>query len=118
MYGDLPLGLNQRKQASPSLQLTFMGPKLYVNQHGYEPIDKPERGYFESVKWSIFSCVYTTPMQYNRSHFDDTTAIVTKAWFEVKIVGMRKILFLRLGFSIVAFAKIHQFEWDGPVTLS
>lgn len=31
MYSDLPLGLRHRKQVSPSLQLTFMGPKLYVN---------------------------------------------------------------------------------------
>ncbi|MBA0598784.1 hypothetical protein Gorai_008530, partial [Gossypium raimondii] len=31
VYGDLPLGLKRRKQALPSLQFTFMGPKLYVN---------------------------------------------------------------------------------------
>lgn len=31
MYGDLPLGLRHRKQASPSLQFTFLGPRLYVN---------------------------------------------------------------------------------------
>jgi hypothetical protein len=31
MYGDLPLGLRHRKHASPSLQFTFMGPRLYVN---------------------------------------------------------------------------------------
>ncbi|PPS13446.1 hypothetical protein GOBAR_AA07159 [Gossypium barbadense] len=31
VYSDLPLGLKHRKQSSPSLQFTFMGPKLYVN---------------------------------------------------------------------------------------
>ncbi|TYG66313.1 hypothetical protein ES288_D06G257800v1 [Gossypium darwinii] len=163
VYGDLPLGLKRRKQALPSLQFTFMGPKLYVNtvpvdtgnrpvtgirlylegkkndhlaihlqhlstlptilqlsdDHNYEPNDEPlGRGYFEPVKWSIFSHVYTAPIQYNGSHFDDTAAIVTKAWFEVKSVGMRKVLFLRLGFSMVSFSKIRRSEWDGPSTLS
>lgn len=31
MYGDLPLGLRHRKQVSPSLQFSLMGPRLYVN---------------------------------------------------------------------------------------
>ncbi|XVF40452.1 hypothetical protein PTKIN_Ptkin01aG0114700 [Pterospermum kingtungense] len=162
IYGDLPLGLKRRKQASPSLQFTFMGPKLYVNtmpvdtgnrpvtgirlylegkksdhlaihlqhlstfpmilqlsdDHSYEPIDEPERGYLEPVKWSIFSHVCTAPVQYNGSRLDDTASIVTKAWFEVKVVGMRKVLFLRLGFSMVTFAKIRRSEWDGPTTMS
>ena len=30
-YGDLPLGPRRKKQASPALQFTFMGPKLYIN---------------------------------------------------------------------------------------
>lgn len=30
-YGDLPLAPRRKKQASPSLQFTLMGPKLYVN---------------------------------------------------------------------------------------
>ncbi|KAL4332026.1 hypothetical protein GQ457_07G029180 [Hibiscus cannabinus] len=162
VYCDLPLGLKRRKQASPSLQFTFMGPKLYVNtarvdtgtrpvtgirlylegkksdhlaihlqhlstlpttfqlsdEHSYESIDEPERGYLEPVKWSIFSHVCTAPVQYNGSQFDDIAPIVTKAWFEVKIVGMRKVLFLRLGFSIVASARIRRSEWDGPSTQS
>ncbi|KAK8642106.1 hypothetical protein V6N13_011466 [Hibiscus sabdariffa] len=162
VYCDLPLGLKRRKQASPSLQFTFMGPKLYVNtarvdtgtrpvtgirlylegkksdhlaihlqhlstlpttlqlsdEHSYESIDEPERGYLEPVKWSIFSHVCTAPVHYNGSQFDDIAPIVTKAWFEVKIVGMRKVLFLRLGFSIVASARIRRSEWDGPSTQS
>ncbi|MED6127624.1 hypothetical protein PIB30_089813 [Stylosanthes scabra] len=165
MYGDLPLGYGHKhkKNISPSLQFSLMGPKLYVNtikvdsgnrpvtgirlylegkrndhlsvhlQHltempafleisqdnGYEPIDEPvERGYYEPVKWSMFSHVYTAPVQYNSSRIDESTAIVTKAWFEVKLVGMKKVLFLRLGFSAVASAKIRRSEWDGPSTMS
>ncbi|KAK7362812.1 hypothetical protein VNO77_04935 [Canavalia gladiata] len=165
MYGDLPLGFGHKykRNMSPSLQFTLMGPKLYVNtvkvdsgnrpvtgirlylegkkndhlaihlQHlsevpgvleisddrSYDPIDKPdERGYYEPVKWSMFSHVYTAPVQYNSSRMDESTAIVTKAWFEVKLVGMKKVLFLRLGFSTVASAKIRRSEWDGPSTTS
>lgn len=87
--------------------------------HGYDPIDEPvERGYYEPVKWSMFSHVYTGPVQYNSFLIDESTAIVTKAWFEVKLVGMKKVLFLRLGFSTVASAKIRRSEWDGPSTAS
>lgn len=31
VYSDLPLGLRRRRHASPSLQFSFMGPKLYIN---------------------------------------------------------------------------------------
>lgn len=30
-YSDLPLGHRHRKQSSPSLQFTLLGPRLYVN---------------------------------------------------------------------------------------
>ncbi|PRQ28992.1 putative membrane attack complex component/perforin (MACPF) domain-containing protein [Rosa chinensis] len=158
VYADLPLGLRRRRHASPSLQFSFMGPKLYVNtmkvdsvnrpvtgirlylegkkgdhmaihlqhltslpssfqvstDHNYEPIDEPEeRGYFEPVKWSIFSHVCTAPVQYNGACINDSASIVTKAWFEVKAIGMRKVLFLRLGFSTVASARIRRSEWEG-----
>ncbi|KAF2303293.1 hypothetical protein GH714_016404 [Hevea brasiliensis] len=161
-YGDLPLTLERRKQASPSLQFTFMGPKLYVNtmqvdsgnrpvtgirlylegkrsdrlaihlqhlsilpsilqlsdDHRYETIEEPvERGYVEPVKCSIFSHVCTAPVRYNGPHIDDSASIVSRAWFEVKIIGMKKVLFLRLGFSMVASARIRRSEWDGPSTL-
>ncbi|KHN09978.1 MACPF domain-containing protein NSL1 [Glycine soja] len=87
--------------------------------HGYDPVDEPEeRGYYEPVKWSMFSHVYTAPVQYSSSSMDESTAIVTKAWFEVKLVGMKKVLFLRLGFSTVASATIRRSEWDGPSTTS
>lgn len=85
----------------------------------YEPINEPiERGYFEPVKWSIFSHVCTAPVQYNGARIDDSASIVTKAWFEVKTMGMKKALFLRLGFSAVASARIRRSEWDGPSTSS
>ncbi|GLT29497.1 hypothetical protein SLA2020_043610 [Shorea laevis] len=163
VYGDLPLGLMRRKQASPSLQFTLLGPRLYVNtmkvdsgnrpvtgirlylegkksdhlaihlqhlstlppilqltnDHSNGPIDEPvKHSYLEPVKWSIFSHVYTAPVEYNGAHFDDSASILTRAWFEVKVIGMKKVLFLRLGFSTVASAKIRRSEWDGPTTMS
>ncbi|KAF5728695.1 hypothetical protein HS088_TW21G00845 [Tripterygium wilfordii] len=162
VYGDLPLGLRHRKQASPSLQFTLMGPKLRVNttqvnsgnrpvtgirlylegkksdhlaihlqhlstlptilqlsdEHNHEFVDAPERGYLEPVKWSILSHVCTAPVEYNDNHIDESASIVTKAWFEVKVIGMKKVLFLRLGYSMVASARIRRSEWDGPSTSS
>ncbi|KAJ4830567.1 kinetochore-associated protein nsl1 [Turnera subulata] len=163
VYSDLPLSLRRKKQGSPSLRFTFMGPKLYVNttkvdsgnrpvtgirlylegkrgdhlaihlQHlaslptnvllsedrSHEPIDEPlERGYLEPVNWSIFSHVCTAPVEYKGYRIDDPAPIVTKAWFEVKVIGMKKVLFLRLGFSMVASARIRRSEWDGPSSFS
>ncbi|CAN7093941.1 unnamed protein product [Brassica rapa subsp. narinosa] len=157
VYGDLPLGLRCRKQSSPSLQFSLLGPKLYVStskvdsgerpvtgvrlfmegkkgdhlaihlQHlsssppslqlsqddTYEPIDEPsDKGYYEAVKWGIFSHVCTFPVQYHGARSDDAASIVTKAWLEVKGIGMRKILFLRLGFSQVATASTRRSCWD------
>ena len=92
---------------------------LLSDDLSYEPIDEPiERGYFEPVKWSIFSHVCTAPVQYDGARIDESASIVTKAWFEVKLVGMKKVLFLRLGFSTVASARIRRSEWDGPTTSS
>ncbi|KAI7753272.1 hypothetical protein M8C21_000194, partial [Ambrosia artemisiifolia] len=158
-YGDLPLAPRRKKTPSPSLQFTFLGPRLYVNttkvdsenrpvtgvrlylegrksdrlaihlQHlssipklleltddfSYKPSDEPiGKGYLEPVKWSIFSQVCTLPVEYNETRIDDSASIVTKAWFEVKGLGLKKVLFLRLGYSMVASAKIRRSEWDGP----
>lgn len=77
-----------------------------------------ERAYFEPVKWSIFSHVYTAPVQYNGACIDESASIVTKAWFEVKTIGMKKVLFLRLGFSMVSSARIRRSEWEGPTNSS
>lgn len=88
------------------------------DDQSYNPMEEAvDRGYWEPVKWSMFSHVCTAPVQYNNtSQLDESTAIVTKAWFEVKLMGMKKILFLRLGFSSVASARIRRSEWDGPST--
>ncbi|KAI3988335.1 hypothetical protein MKX01_012124 [Papaver californicum] len=165
VYADLPLRRQHKKQSSPSLQFTFMGPKLYVNtdkvdsgnhpvtgirlflegrksdhlaihlQHlstlpnilhlshecSYEPKkDIPsERDYYEPVKWSLFSHVCTAPIEYNSTQIYESASIVTKAWFEVRDMGMKRVLFLRLGFSMVASARIRRSEWDGgPLHLS
>ncbi|KAG9140367.1 hypothetical protein Leryth_019602 [Lithospermum erythrorhizon] len=162
-YNDLPFAPRHRKQASPTLQFTLLGPKLYVNTvkvdsgnrpvtglrlylegkrsdhlaihlqhlstipetlqlidyHSYEPVDEPiPRGYLEPVKWSIFSHICAAPVEYLGARIDDSASIVTKAWFEVKTVGMKKVLFLRLGFSMVASSVIRRSEWDGPSTSS
>lgn len=160
MYGDFALGPRCKKNSSPSLQFTFMGPKLHVNTEQVDSKNRPvtgmrlylegkkndhlaihlqhlttlpkvlrladycsyevnneipsERGYYEPVKWSILSHVCTAPVQYNGTRIDDFASIVTKAWFEVKDVGIRKVLFLRLGFSTLKSAKIRRSLWDGP----
>lgn len=163
VFGDLPLAPRCKRQVSPSLKFSFMGPKLYVNttkvdsgnkpvtgirlylegkksdhlgvhlQHlssppqslqlsddpSYDPCKDPiDRAYLEPVIYSIFSHIYTAPIQYNGAKFDDAASIVTKAWFEVKTIGMKKVLFLRLGFSTVASARVRRAEWDGPATSS
>ncbi|KAK4259766.1 hypothetical protein QN277_006064 [Acacia crassicarpa] len=83
----------------------------------HEPIDTPvEKGYFEVVKCRMFSHVCTAPVQYNSSHIDESAAIVTKAWLEVKSMGMKNVLFLNLGFSAVASATSRRSEWDGTST--
>ncbi|KAF9611555.1 hypothetical protein IFM89_033559 [Coptis chinensis] len=164
MYGDFPLGPQSKKNSSPSLQFTFIGPKLYVKTIQVDSVNRPvtgmrlylegkksdhlaihlqhlttlpkvfqlsdycsyevnedipsQRGYYEPVKWSLLSHVCTAPVQYNGSRIDDFASIVTKAWFEVRDVGIRKVLFLRIGFSTLSSAKIRRSEWDGPAIQS
>ncbi|RZR77605.1 hypothetical protein BHM03_00002717 [Ensete ventricosum] len=78
-----------------------------------------EREYYEPIKWSLLSHVCTAPVQYNGACIDDPAAsIVTKAWLQVKEMGMRKVLFLRLGFSNVTSMKIRRSEWGGPAVVS
>ncbi|KAH9608500.1 hypothetical protein KSS87_012356 [Heliosperma pusillum] len=162
-YGDLPLGLRRKKDASPSLPYALLGPTLFVNvvpvdtgnkpvtgirlflegkrsdrlaihlqhlsslpnilrfsdDHNCQPIVEPvDRGYLEPIKWSIFSHVCTAPIERNDLSSDDVAPIVTRAWFEVKSSGLKKVLFLRLGFSMVAFATIRRSVWDGPTSFS
>lgn len=88
--------------------------------HSYNPTDEPvDKAYYEPVKWNCFSHVCTAPVQYNTtSQLDEAIAIVTMAWLEVKQLGMKNILFLRLGFSSVSSARIRRSEWDGASTMS
>ena len=89
------------------------------DDHGYEPVDEPvDKAYYEPVKWSMFSHVCTAPIQHSNSSVGESAAIVTKAWFEVKLMGMKKVLFLRLGFSTVTSTRIRRSEWDGSSTAS
>ncbi|XP_023769180.1 MACPF domain-containing protein NSL1 [Lactuca sativa] len=164
IYGDLPLAARRKTPSMPSLQFTFLGPRLHINttkvDSGNRPVtgvrlylegrksnrlaihlqhlstvpkslelfddfsnelceEHSGKGYVEPVKWAIFSHVCTAPVEYSETRIDDDSAsIVTKAWFEVKGVGMKKVLFLRLGFAMVKFAKIRRSEWDGPSTHS
>ncbi|KAK1420428.1 hypothetical protein QVD17_22012 [Tagetes erecta] len=86
-----------------------------TDELGYKASNEPiEKGYLEPVKCSIFSHVCTFPVEYNDTCIDDSASIVTKAWFEVKGVGMKKVMFLRLGYSMVRSGMIRRSEWDGP----
>lgn len=77
-----------------------------------------ERDYIEPVKSPLLSHVCTAPVQYNGALIDDCAAIVTSAWLEVRdTFCLKKVLFLRLGFSGVAAMKIRRSEWDGPSVL-
>lgn len=88
--------------------------------HHHYPDDRRhaimEKEYYQPIKWSIFSHVCTSPVE----HLDELepATVVTKAWFEVKPVGMKKVLFLRLGFSTVSSSRIRKSEWDGPSSSS
>ncbi|CAN1229519.1 MACPF domain-containing protein NSL1, partial [Linum grandiflorum] len=88
--------------------------QLENDDHDHHPTEQPERGYLEPVNWTIFSHVCTAPVQYDGARIDDTASIVTKARLEVKVMGLKKVLFLRLGFSMVTTARIRRSEWDGP----
>ncbi|KAG8086377.1 hypothetical protein GUJ93_ZPchr0010g11169 [Zizania palustris] len=77
-----------------------------------------ERDYIEAVRSPLLSHVCTAPVQHNGARIDDCAAIVTRAWLEVEETCLKKVLFLRLGFSGVASTKIRRSEWDGPFVVS
>jgi len=80
-----------------------------------EDVAVNERDYIEPVRSPLLSHVCTAPVQYNGARIDDCAAIVTRAWLEVRdTCCLKKVLFLRLGFSGVAAMKIRRSEWDGP----
>ncbi|KAL0305713.1 UNVERIFIED_CONTAM: MACPF domain-containing protein NSL1 [Sesamum radiatum] len=131
-YNDLPLGPRSRKKASPALQFTLLGPKLYVNtvkargaitwpsisstyqlslslfnfhDNSYEPHDESiDRGYFEPVKWSIFSHICTAPVEYHGARIDDSASIVTKAWLRLRTIRVgrtnKRIKEIRIDFHV------------------
>ena len=43
VYGDLPLAPRHKRQVSPSLQFTFMGPRLYVNTSKVNSLHAPSK---------------------------------------------------------------------------
>ncbi|CAL4894800.1 unnamed protein product [Urochloa decumbens] len=78
-----------------------------------------ERDYVEPVRSPLLSHVCTAPVQYNGARIDDCAAVVTSAWLEVRddAFCLKKVLYLRLGFSGVAATKIRRSEWDGPAAV-
>ncbi|KAL6618810.1 hypothetical protein ACP70R_033949 [Stipagrostis hirtigluma subsp. patula] len=73
-----------------------------------------ERDYLEPVKSPLLSYICTAPVEYHGARIDDCAAVVTRAWLEVREACLKKVLFLRLGFSGVPGMKIRRSEWDGP----
>lgn len=88
------------------------------DNHATDDLNTHERAYFEPIKWALLSHVCTSPVQYSGAHIDESSSVVTKAWLEVQQVGLRMVLFLRLGFSHMASMRIRRSEWDGPSSIS
>jgi len=80
-----------------------------------EDVAVNDHDYIEPVRSPLLSHICTAPVQYNGARINDCAAIVTSAWLEVRdACCLKKVLFLRLGFSGVAAMKIRRSEWDGP----
>ncbi|KAJ6835762.1 MACPF domain-containing protein NSL1 [Iris pallida] len=77
-----------------------------------------EREYYEPIKWALLSHICTAPVQYSGASIEESASVVTKAWLEVRVVGMRKVLFLRLGFSNLVSMRIRRSEWVGSTTVN
>ncbi|KAK8969832.1 MACPF domain-containing protein NSL1 [Platanthera guangdongensis] len=87
------------------------------HNHATDDLDTNQRSYFEPLKWALLSHVCTFPVQYSGAHIDESSSIVTSAWLEVREISMRRVLFLRLGFSHMASMRIRRSEWDGPTSI-
>jgi hypothetical protein len=73
-----------------------------------------ERDYVEPIKSRLLSHVCMTPVEYHGALIGECATIMTRAWLEVwETCCLKKVLFLRLGFSSVAAMKIQRSEWDG-----
>ncbi|KAJ6851878.1 MACPF domain-containing protein NSL1 [Iris pallida] len=77
-----------------------------------------EREYYEPIKWALLSHICTAPVQYSGASIEESASVVTKAWLEVRDVGVRKVLFLRLGFSNLVSMRIRRSEWVGSTTVN
>ncbi|GAB2283682.1 hypothetical protein Dimus_018181 [Dionaea muscipula] len=154
VFNELPLGPQRKQQNSPSLQFSFLGPKLYINTTqvdvGKRPVtglrlylegkrsnrlaihlqhlsslpkifqlqDDPNENFrqashdhrfYEKVGWKNFSHVCTAPIE-----SDEDLSIVTGAQLQVGDHGFKRVLFLRLRFSIfVGGTVVKHSEWDG-----
>lgn len=107
----LAIHLQHLAGVSPNLQIT--------DNYCHELLDEPvKQGYLKPVRCSMFSHICTAPVEYQAPEVNDSASIVTKAWLEVKSVGMKKVLFLRLGFSTVASARIRRSEWNESICSS
>ncbi|GKC40659.1 hypothetical protein Tco_1053043, partial [Tanacetum coccineum] len=73
----------------------------FGNKPNDEPIGKRLSYLMILVIIDVFSHVCTMSVDYNETRINDSPFIVTKAWFKVKGVGMKRVLFLRLGYSMI-----------------
>ncbi|MED6196757.1 hypothetical protein PIB30_050355 [Stylosanthes scabra] len=76
-----------------------------------------KKAYFEPVSSKMFSHVCTAPVESHDSLPIGYACIVTKAWFEVRVIKRKKVLFLRLGYSILSSSIIRRSAWDGPSSI-
>lgn len=88
--------------------------KLEDDPYGNFQQEAYDHKYYEKVQWKNFSHVCTAPVD-----SDEDLSIVTGAQLQVENYGLKKILFLRLRFSIVSGATVvKQPEWDGSPGLA
>ncbi|KAL1327177.1 hypothetical protein HN51_037262 [Arachis hypogaea] len=78
--------------------------------------DSLDKAYFEPVSSKMFSHVCTAPVECN-SHTGGYACIVTKAWFEVRLIKRKKVLFLRLEYSILSSSISRRGEWSGTSSI-
>lgn len=80
-------------------------------------VNNNERAYFEPVRSPLLTHACTAPVQHGGARVGDdcAAAVVTAAWLEVREACLKKVLFLRLGFSGVPATRIRRSEWDGPL---
>ncbi|KAF8411980.1 hypothetical protein HHK36_004539 [Tetracentron sinense] len=92
-------------------------PKIFElndDPNGSFPRESYDHKYYEKVQWKNCSHVCTAPVD-----SEEDLSIVTGAQFQVGDYGLKKILFLRLRFSIVSGAMlVKKPEWDGSPGLA